>query len=41
MLTPRLTIDLNDDADTAIENILTQLLRLQRLVWEKTVFRQS
>jgi transcriptional regulator with XRE-family HTH domain len=36
-LAPRLTLDLNDDIDTAIERIIAQLNRLQRLVWEKTV----
>ena len=36
-LAPRLTLDLNDDVDTAIERIVAQLNRLQRLVWEKTV----
>jgi transcriptional regulator with XRE-family HTH domain len=36
-LAPRLTLDVNDDIDTAIERIIAQLNRLQRLVWEKTV----
>jgi transcriptional regulator with XRE-family HTH domain len=37
LLAPRLAMDLNGEIDTAVEGIIIQLIRLQRLVWEKTV----
>lgn len=36
-LVPKLSLTLNGEIDGSIEAIISQLMRLQRLVWEKTV----